>query len=133
MKNMKYIKLYEKYNESDVDDILNQISDFLKSNMKNTWIGNESISIYIRKSKRPYKNEMLDFFDFATIDVVETGNGLFTQIVKRFEELYPNMNIFIESVLTDRFASYIKNKLEFEEILPNPSNNFYKIKTINNK
>lgn len=133
MKNMKYIKLYEKYNESDVDEILNQISDFLKSNMKNTWIGNESISIYIRKSKRPYKNEMLDFFDFATIDVVETGNGLFTQIVKRFEELYPNMNIFIESVLTDRFASYIKNKLEFEEILPNPSNNFYKIKTINNK
>jgi hypothetical protein len=128
---MKYIKLYEKYKESDVDDILDQISDFLKSNMKNTWIGNDSISIYIRKSKRLYNNNMLDFFDFATIDVVETGNGLFTQIIKQFEELYPNMNIFIESVLTDRFASYIKNNLGFEEILPNPSNNFYKIK--NNK
>lgn len=128
---MIYLKTYEKYKESDVEDILNQISDFLNSNLRNTWIGNDSIRIYIRKSKRVYNKEMLDFFDFASIDVAETSNGLFTQILKRFEEIYPNMNIFIESVLTDRFASYIKNNLEFEEILPNPSSNFYKIK--NNK
>lgn len=128
---MIYLKTYEKYKESDVEDILNQISDFLNSNLRNTWIGNDSIRIYIRKSKRGYNKEMLDFFDFASIDVAETSNGLFTQILKRFEEIYPNMNIFIESVLTYRFASYIKNNLEFEEILPNPSSNFYKIK--NNK
>ena len=128
---MIYLKTYEKYKESDVEDILNQISDFLNSNLRNTWIGNDSIRIYIRKSKRGYNKEMLDFFDFASIDVAETSNGLFTQILKRFEEIYPNMNIFIESVLTDRFASYIKNNLEFEEILPNPCSNFYKIK--NNK
>jgi hypothetical protein len=55
--------------------------------------------VSIRKPKRGYNKEMLDFFDFASIDVAETSNGLFTQILKRFEEIYPNMNIFIESVL----------------------------------
>jgi hypothetical protein len=43
---MIYLKTYEKYKESDVEDILNQISDFLNSNLRNTWIGNDSIRIY---------------------------------------------------------------------------------------
>lgn len=52
---MIYLKIYEKYKDSDIDDILNQISYFLKSNIRNIWIGNDSISIYIRKSKRGFE------------------------------------------------------------------------------
>lgn len=120
-------KLFE-YNNSDVDDILNQIYDFLLSPVKNTWIENDEIKIYVRKSKRYFKGKVFDFFDFATIEVENTGQGLFTQILKKFEETYPEKNIFIESVLTERFADYIKNKLGFEEEPNNISNNFYKIK-----
>lgn len=130
---MKYLKTFDsKYNESDVDDILNQIAAFLKSNNNRTWIGNDAISIYIRKSKRSFKRQMYDFFDFASIDATETGTGLFTQILKKFEEIYPDKNIYIESVLTDRFANYIKNILGFEEPDDiNISKNFYKIKNNN--
>ena len=118
-------KIFE-YKDVDIDDILNQIEDFLNSNLRNLWIGNDEIKIYIRKSKRNFKGQLLDFFDFASIEVENTGQGLFTQILKKFEEIYSNKNIFIESVLTDRFADYIKNKLGFEE--PNNDKNFYKIK-----
>lgn len=125
---MKYLRKFESYNNSDVDDILDQISNFLESNSKNIWIGNDSIKIYIRKSKRYFKGNFFDFFDFASIEVENTGQGLFTQILKKFEEIYPDKNIFIESVLTERFANYIKNVLGFEEQEPNESKNFYKIK-----
>jgi hypothetical protein len=128
---MKYLKTYDsKYNESDVDDILNQIAVFLKSNNNRIWIGNDAISIYVRKSKRSFNGQMYDFFDFASIDATETGTGLFTQILKIFEEIYPDKNIYIESVLTDRFANYIKNILGFEPDDIN-SNNFYKVKNNN--
>lgn len=127
---MKYLKTFDsKYNDCDVDDILNQISVFLNSKDNKRWIGNDAISIYVRKSKRIFHNEIYDFFDFANIEATETGTGLFTKIIKKFEDIYPNKNIFIESVLTPRFANYIENVLGFEkpdEI--NANNNFYKIK-----
>lgn len=130
---MRHLKTFEtKFNESDVDDILYQIATFLKSNNNRKWIGNDAISIYIRKSKRSFKGQMYDFFDFASIDATETGTGLFSQILKKFEETYPDKNIYIESVLTDRFANYIKNVLGFEEPDElNISKNFYKIKNNN--
>ena len=125
---MNYLKTFEKYDNSYIYDILNQISNFIDSKDRNLWISNNAISIYIRKSKRNFKGNMYDFFDFASIDVTEPGSGLFTKIIKKFEEKYPDKNIFIESVLTERFANYIKNVLNFEEETPNYSNNFYKIK-----
>ena len=129
---MKYLKTFEnKFNESDVNNILDQISIFLNSNDNRRWIGNDAISIYIRKSKRSFNGQIYDFFDFATIETTKTGTGLFTQILKRFEEIYPDKNIYIESVLTDRFANYIKNVLGFEdEDEMNIGKNFYKIKNI---
>jgi hypothetical protein len=126
---MNYLKTFEKYGNSDIDDILNQISNFLNSNLRNLWISNDEIEIFIRKSKRIFNGNTYDFFDFATINVTEPNNGLFTKILKKFEEKYPDKNIFIESVLTERFANYIKNVLKFEEETPNYSNNFYKIKS----
>jgi len=123
---MKYLKKFESYNISDVDDILLQIDDFLKSSQRSLWISNDAIKIYIRKSKRYYKGQLLDFFDFATIESTVTGKGLFTKILKDFETNYPDKNIFIESVLTDRFKNTIKNKYGFEE--SNDGNNFFKVK-----
>lgn len=121
-------KIFEGYKESDVDDILNKIDQFLNSSQRNMWVQNKAIKIYVRKSKRFFKGQMYDFFDFATIEVKKPGQGLFTQILNKFEEKYPDKNIFIESVLTDRFADYIKNKLGFEEPEDNYNRNFYKIK-----
>ena len=59
-------KIFE-YNNNDIDDILNQIDNFLNSTKRNLWIENDEIKIYIRKSKRFFKNRVLDFFDFASI------------------------------------------------------------------
>ena len=125
---MKHLKKFETYSEYDIDDILNKISIFLDSGLRNAWIDNDSIKIYIRKSKRVFKGNVYDFFDFANIEVTEPGTGLFTKILEKFEEIYPTKNIFIESVLTERFSNYIKNVLNFDEEILNNSNNFYKIK-----
>jgi hypothetical protein len=126
---MKHIKSYETIKVKDVDDVLNQISDFINGPQRNMWIGDNSIKIYIRKSKRMANGQFLEFFDFASIEVYKTGQGLFTEILNKFEKRYPDTNIFIESVLTPRFANYIKNTLDFDEDIPNDSNNFYKIKS----
>jgi hypothetical protein len=123
-------KIFEGYKESDIDNILKKIDDFLNSPQRNIWVQNKAIKIYIRKSKRNFRGKMFDFFDFATIEVQKQGQGLFTQVLKRFEEIYPDKNIFIESVMTERFADYIKNNLGFEEEENNVNRNFYKMKQL---
>lgn len=55
----------------DVDDILNQISKFIESNLRNVWVRNDEIDIYVRKSKRMFKGQFLDFFDLASINVIQ--------------------------------------------------------------
>jgi hypothetical protein len=125
---INFIEYNENFKDSDVDDILNQIDIFINSKQRNLWIGNDSIRIYIRKSKRIFKGQFYDFFDFASIEVENPGQGLFTKILKEFEKKYPDKNIFIESVLTERFANYIKNVLGFETQYDNM--NFFKIKNV---
>lgn len=126
IKTIGEIKLNENYNISDLEDIMNQISEFIESNVRNKWIFNESLKIYIRNSRRYYKGSVLEFFDFASIEVYKEGSGFFTKLLQEFENRYPDKNIFIESVLTDRFSNYIENKLGFHRI--DDQNNFYKIK-----
>jgi len=100
------------------DEIIRHIEKFMFSNIKNCWVTDDVISIYIRKSKRMYKDQLLDFFDFASINITlseDRGKGLFTNILKSFETQYPEKNIFIESILNDRLYKHLKN-LGFEII-----------------
>lgn len=127
---MKYIKrfdnkLFENIS-SDVNDMLDQISNFINSANRNIWLYNDSMKVYVRKSKRYYNGSLSDFFDFASIVVYEENNGFFTELIREFENRFTDINIFIESVLTDRFANYIENKLGFHRI--DDQNNFYKMK-----
>jgi hypothetical protein len=98
-------------NESTAE-ILRQIEEFMFSNLRNVWISDGIINIYIRKSKRMYKEQLFDFFDFASITVIQPSNrgkGLFTNILNSFEKQYPSKNIFVESIVNDKLYKHLKN------------------------
>ena len=112
------ITLFENFEEINInddiqihiDDILNQIEEFMNLPIKNKWIGNDEIKIYIRKSKRYINEKMIDCFDIATIEVEKQGKGLFTKILDQIIQKYPTTNIFIESIMEPRFRGFFKRK-----------------------
>lgn len=127
---MKYITYYIKENvEFNHSDIFNQIDAFLKSNIKNTWIENDSMKVYIRKSKRYVNNEILDFFDIASVEVNEEyqGNGFFTDFMKNFLTKYIDKNVYVESIINPAIEHILK-KFEFKYLTNSEFNiNMYKL------
>lgn len=97
-----------------MNKIFEEIDKFIKSPNRNQWIYTDEMSIYVRKSKRPLCGELIDFFDLATINVTCPGKGMFTKFINEFMKKYPDLNIYIESVLTARFQNFIYNKLKFK-------------------
>ena len=107
-------------------NIFDEIDKFIESPAKNQWIHSNEMYIYVRKSKRLIGTEYVDFFDLATINVNSPGKGVFTKFIDEFVKRYPDLNIYIESVLTERFRNFISCKLKFEKY-PIYDNCFYKI------
>lgn len=90
---------------------------FLKTKLRNKWIQNDVIKLYVRKSQRSIEGKVYDFFDFASIEIInedDRGNGYFTNFLFSFMGKYPTKNIYIECVLTERFKTYLI-KLGFKE------------------
>jgi len=109
----------------DYTFIIDKLSAFIHSGLRNTWVMTEDMNLYVRKSKRSYKGVIIECFDFASIEIKNPGNGIFTELLKQFELKYPHINIFVESVLTDRFSNHLKKTfIEY----PLESTNFFKVK-----
>lgn len=83
------------------EKIFNDINQFLNSTIRNTYLYNEYMTLYVRKSKRFIEGKWYDCFDIASVEVIrqERGKGYFTSFLQTFIELYPDKNIFVESIL----------------------------------
>jgi len=85
---------------------------FIKSEEKlgyrNKWIYIDGFKMYVRKSKRFYNKEFIDFIDLATIESDNQGTGLFTLILKEILDKYKDRNFYVENVMTDRFLNFFK-------------------------
>lgn len=88
---------------------------FIQSdNVRNAWIHERDISIYIRRSVRFIDNEAIPCLDIGSVEVVEKhrGIGIFTSFLNRFEEASKKLNrvVFIESILNARLVSFLARR-----------------------
>lgn len=109
---------YKGTNESvnytdEINEFMNMLNLFIKSKENRKWIVTDDIKIYVRKSKRYQNKQMYDCLDLASIEVGDTGKGLFTKLFETILDKYKNKNIFVESILEKRFYDFIK-KYGFE-------------------
>ena len=91
-----------------VNEFMELFELFLKLKEKNKWIYIDGFKMYVRKSKRFYNKEFIDFIDLATIESDNQGTGLFTLILKEILDKYKDRNFYVENVMTDRFLNFFK-------------------------
>lgn len=91
-----------------VDEFMELFELFLKLNERNRWIYVDGFKMYVRKSKRFYNKQFIDFIDLATIESDKQGTGLFTLILTRILDKYKDKNFYVENVMTDRFLNFFK-------------------------
>ena len=73
-------------------------------------------SLYVRLSGRLIDDELLfPVFDVASVEVREKGQGTFTRRIRQVREKYPNLPIYVESVVNGRFAKYLE-RIGFEVV-----------------
>lgn len=102
--------------EKSIPEFFEKLREFLKSDARNLWINTNDFKIYVRKSKRPYNNKLIECLDLATIEVFEPGKGLFTELLDYLLKRQVH-NIFVESILDKRFYNFILSK-GFEDCGP---------------
>jgi len=91
------------------------LSLFLSNdNLRNTWIKEKDIEVYIRRSVRIIENKMHPCLDIGSVEVKEKkrGRGTFSCFLNRFEEEAKKLNrcVYIESILNPRLIKYLLGK-----------------------
>lgn len=132
---MKYVKTlsdYNKMNESILDTVSEFMADFdsfiNQNQSQRKWLLINGFKMYVRKSKRYYNGNIIDCVDLATIESTTTGTGLFTLILEEILRKYPNKNLYVESILTNKFYNFFK-KYGFVAIGDEESMNLVKLAT----
>ncbi len=89
--------------------ILKKIQDFLNSENRNTYVTDNTLTLYIRKSKRIINGKLYSFFDLANFQVVENKQKreIFTNFLLALLKKYPNLNFFIESIINPKVIDII--------------------------
>ncbi len=96
-----------------MENILMSLKIFLNGKIKNKWINDDGISVYIRRSKRvpPWNSrELLNCLDFASITIHDTGKGIFTNLLNATLDLAGIHSIplfMVENILEQRFLSFL--------------------------
>lgn len=94
-----------------MEEIFVELEMFLKLPLRNKWIRSDVLKIYVRKSKRLLEGQHMDCIDLASMEVIEEenyGKGIFTKFLEEFMKRYSEHNIFVESILTKRFALFFE-------------------------
>jgi len=78
---------------------------FLNKRVNKLYFQNEKCTIYFTKTKRLVEKNIIDFVTISYIVVKPKyqNKGLFTSFFEKFKELYPDRNLYIESILDQRF------------------------------
>ena len=89
-----------------------KLNEFSKDlNIRNKWIYERKINVYIRRSSRIIGTLYLPCLDLATVEVDENyrGQGIFTKFLIRFEKLAKNENrvVFVENIMNERLKTFL--------------------------
>ena len=108
------------------------LTQFISSNLRNAWISERNIKVYVRKSIRLFGKEMHQCLDLASVEVDEDKRrqGVFTTFLKRFEEEAKKLGraVFVESIMEHRFKDYLlKNGYQLVPGTPDLAPSVYKI------
>lgn len=76
----------------------------------NVWIGSKHAEIYVRRTQRYIDGGFKQTLDLANVQIAPKyqGKGWFTKIVNICLQEAPVDYIYIESVMTERFAAYLR-------------------------
>lgn len=82
---------------------------FLKSKMRNAWIENEIIKVYVRKGRHILAGEVRTTLDIAAVSVQEefSRQGIFKSFLKFAHETNPFQATFVECVHNEILASFL--------------------------
>jgi GNAT superfamily N-acetyltransferase len=88
---------------------------FIKAtHLRNAWIYEQDIAIYVRRSMRFINDTTVLCLDLASVEVAEhvQGRGVFTAFLYRFEQEAKKMNraVFVESILNKRLENFLLKK-----------------------
>jgi hypothetical protein len=93
---------------------MKNVKDFLESSYRNAWLNRDGQAVYVRKSVRVLGDQRYErVFDIANIETPEKkqGRGRFKQFLSEVETALEGTTyqaIYIENVLTVRFADYFR-------------------------
>ena len=87
------------------------LTQFIQSDLRNAWIKERYISVYVRKSMRLLGESVTPCLDIANVEVVESkrGVGVFTSFRGRFEKAAKQCGrwAFVECVQNRRLADHL--------------------------
>ncbi len=105
---MKYLKHINEFDQYEAD-IFIQLEQFMQSPLRNKWLEDDNIKVYVRKSQRNIgQNKLYSFLDLASFEVVEQNKGTFTNFLTELLRRYPNVNLYVESILNPKVESILK-------------------------
>lgn len=116
--------------------VIAQLAAFITSVQKNSypnnkWLADDRMEVYVRYARRrlPFNGDHMTFkcLDIGNATIFNTGLGIFsTQFLPQAIKLNPWDAVYVENVLTDRFANYFR-RLGWTEI-PCLSPSFFLVK-----
>ena len=79
--------------------------------IRNVWIRERDIDVYVRRSKRLIDGNLVSCIDIASVEVNERrrGQGIFKAFLNRVEKAAASMNreVFVESILEPRLLYFL--------------------------
>ena len=87
---------------------------FLASPLRNVWISEPYIRVYVRKSIRLIDNVHRDCLDIGSVEVEphKRNNGVFSKFLLKFEKTAKRLNraVYVESILNSRLEEMLKKR-----------------------
>lgn len=102
------------------------LSEFLmKSKRRAAYVREPGFEeLYVRSSTRYLGGQMRQCLDVGRVVAEETGKGTFRAFIARVRTLHPDLEIFVESVQTERFCEGLK-RMGFECVMPSYPPSFW--------
>lgn len=118
--------------DEELKSFLTDFQFFLNSYERNKYVENNELKVFFRKGVHCVRGTELDqFIDIGNITVYEPNKGIFTKVLKALLELYPEANIFIESVQNPAVDGVVKKFKGFKKQIVSPETyNLYLLRNI---
>lgn len=82
-------------------------------------------ALYVRYGRRLAHGEVhAPVLDIANVEVLKEGRGTFTSLVHRLRRDYPELGLFVENVLSPRFAAGLEH-MGFKKVMVGESMCFF--------